>query len=161
MSALLNALLQQEEILQFNRFDSEIAWRLGSWIVTKARKEQLPIAIDITLSGRCLFHWSSNGASLDNEGWIERKKRTVARFGHASYYLGRLLAESGQTPAEKYYLDAVEYAFHGGSFPILLRGTGVVGAITVSGLAEEHDHDLVVQALAWILRKSENVPQVL
>ncbi len=161
MSEILNALLQQEEALQFNRFDSEIAWRLGSWFVTKARKEELPIAIDITFSGRCLFHWSSNGASIDNEGWIERKKRTVARFGHSSRYMGRLLADLGETPAERYYLDAVEYAFHGGCFPIILRGTGVVGAITVSGLTEEEDHDLVVQALAWILRKSESVPRVL
>ena len=160
MSEILNALLQQEAILQFNRFDSEIAWRLGSWIVTKARKEELPIAVDITVSQRCLFHWSSNGAAIDNEVWIERKKRSVARFGHSSYYLGRQLAQLGQTPAERHYVDEANYAFHGGSFPIILRGTGVVGAITVSGLAQKEDHDLVVEALAWILRKRENVPQI-
>ncbi len=160
MSEILNTLLQQEAELQFNRFDSEVAWRLGSWIVAKARKEKLPIAVDITLSGRCLFHWSSNGASLDNEFWIERKKRSVSRFGHSSYYLGCQLAQLGQSPAERHYVDEVEYAFHGGCFPIILRGTGVVGAITVSGLAQEEDHDVVVEALAWILRKRESVPQI-
>ena len=75
MSNILKELLHHEDVLQFNRFDSEIAWRLGSWIVNKARQEELPIALDITVNERCLFHYSSNGASLDNVGWMDRKKR--------------------------------------------------------------------------------------
>ncbi len=37
-----------------------------------------------------------------------------------------------------------EYAFHGGSFPIIVKGTGLVGTLTISGLAQELDHALAV-----------------
>lgn len=161
MDRLLSELLWQEDDLQFNAFDSFSAWRVGSWIVKKARKEGLPIAVDITVSGRCLFHWSANQASVDNEAWIERKRKSVMRFGHSSLYLGRFLAAQGKSAAQKYYVDESEYAFHGGSFPLRLRGTGVVGTVTVSGLKQEDDHDLVVQSLRWILRKPHETPPVI
>ncbi|NLA93229.1 MAG: heme-degrading domain-containing protein [Spirochaetales bacterium] len=160
MSNILKALLHHEEVLQFNRFDSEIAWRLGSWIVNKARQEELPIALDITVGGRCLFHYSSNGASLDNVGWIERKKRTVHRFKRSSYYMGRLLADRGRSAQEEFYLDEAVYCFHGGGFPIILKGTGPIGIITVSGLTEKEDHNLAVEGLAWILRKRDQVTPI-
>ena len=161
MHRLLSELLRQEEELQFTAFDSTYAWRLGSWIVKKARKEELPISVDITVANRCLFHWSANRAAVDNDRWIERKQRSVMRFGHSSLYLGQLLASQGQCAAEKYYVDEAEYAFHGGSFPLRLRGTGVVGTMSVSGLRQEDDHALVVQAIRWILRKpDQSVPVV-
>src|SRR5690554_3448012 len=102
MSNILKELLHHEDVLQFNRFDSEIAWRLGSWIVNKARQEELPIALDITVNERCLFHYSSNGASLDNVGWMDRKKKTVHRFKHSSYYMGQLLKEKGRSAMEEF-----------------------------------------------------------
>ena len=45
-------------------------------------------------------------------------------------------------------LDPRDYAPHGGSFPILLSGTGYVGTITVSGLPQREDHSLVVETVA-------------
>ncbi|WP_422479675.1 heme-degrading domain-containing protein [Pleomorphochaeta sp. DL1XJH-081] len=160
MEEMLGILLQQEKELHFNRFDSEVAWKIGSWVVQKARKEGLPIAVDISVGARCLFHWSSNGAEVDNEKWIERKSRSVMRFGHSSYYLGRRLVHENVSAAEKHYVDEADYAFHGGSFPIFLRGTGLIGTMAVSGLKQEDDHDLVVQALSRALRKQDSVPSL-
>jgi uncharacterized protein (UPF0303 family) len=53
--------------------------------------------------------------------------------------------------------DPKDYAAHGGSFPIVVKGTGQVGTITVSGLAGVDDHALVVRALTWYL-KVDDVP---
>jgi uncharacterized protein (UPF0303 family) len=156
MTDRLDLLLEQENTLQFTRFDSQTAWRLGSYLVQRSKKDNLGIVVDISLSGHCLFHYSANGTSLDNDTWIARKIRTVLRFGHASYYMGCKLALEGTSGAARYYLDERDYCFHGGGFPIILKGTGVIGSLAVSGLKQEQDHDLAVQALAYILRKPQD-----
>ena len=43
------------------------------------------------------------------------------------------------------------YAAHGGAFPILLRGTGCIGTVAVSGLPQLEDHRLVVEVLEAVL----------
>jgi len=114
MDNQLAELLAEETELQFNRFDNAMAWRLGSWIVDKARKEGLRIAVGITRGGQRLFHYAFDGTSKDNDEWVDRKVRTVYRFGHSSFFLGCKLASEKKTATEKYYVDEREYAFHGG-----------------------------------------------
>ena len=55
------------------------------------------------------------------------------------------------TLTEKIGVDARNYAPHGGCFPIKLPGTGCIGTITVSGLPQRIDHELIVEVLAEIL----------
>ena len=51
------------------------------------------------------------------------------------------------TLQEKSGLELKDFAAHGGGFPILLEGTGCLGAITVSGLPQREDHALVIGVL--------------
>lgn len=147
----LESLLDQEERLQFSSFDEEKAWELGSLLVAEAKKLRLPIAVDIRRGERQLFHASLKGASADNDQWILRKTRTVLRWGHSSFYMNRFLASLGKTIGEKYFVSDQEYAAAGGCFPILVRGTGLVGTVAVSGLPQEEDHRLVVRCLEAVL----------
>ncbi len=57
----------------------------------------------------------------------------------------------GLSLAERYLVDAHEFAAHGGAFPIRVRGVGLVGTMTVSGLPQEEDHQLVVSVLEAFL----------
>lgn len=41
----------------------------------------------------------------------------------------------------------------GGSFPVRVRGAGVIGAITVSGLSSDEDHQLVVDGIRNYLKE--------
>jgi uncharacterized protein (UPF0303 family) len=75
----------------------------------------------------------------------------VNRFGHSSFYMGISLKSKGQTIEEKYLIPSSEFAAHGGAFPLIIRGVGVVGTITVSGLPQEEDHELVVTTLRKFL----------
>lgn len=147
MDDLLKQLLGEEQELQFTSFNEETAWKLGSQLVKKARSRNLPVTVDIMRGTHQLFHASLRGTSPDNDEWVKRKIKTVYRFGHSSFYIGQMLKSKGKTIEQSYLVSESEYAPHGGCFPIIVRDTGIVGTITVSGLPQEEDHKLVVQAL--------------
>lgn len=147
MDDILKQLLEEEQDLQFTSFNEETAWALGSQLVEQARSQGLPVTIDITRGIHQLFHASLCGTSPDNDEWVKRKVRLVYRFGHSSFYMGQLLKSKGKRIEEAYLVPESEYAAHGGCFPVILKGTGVVGTVTVSGLPQEEDHKLVVQTI--------------
>jgi len=151
MDDILKDLLEQETTLQFAAFDEDTAWELGSAIVAEGKARDLPIAVDIRRGERQLFHASLKGASLNNDKWMERKIRTVNLVGHSSYYVNRLLESLGKTISEKYFVSPQEFAAAGGCFPIIVKGTGMVGTATVSGLTQEEDHGLVTECVASLI----------
>lgn len=142
-----------ENELQFSKFNSSIAWELGVLARETCQKEyqQKPIVIDITLvSGQTLFHTAvASGAQFDNDEWIRRKYKTTFRFGKSSFYMGqKLRGKQGKSMEEAYYVSSKEYAFHGGSVPLKLVGfDNLLGALTISGLAQEEDHLMAVKIL--------------
>lgn len=143
----LDTLLADEAELTFGSFDNDHAWRLGSALVDAARRRALPVTVDIVRAGQQLFHAALPGSSADNDAWVARKSRVVMRYGHSSLYVGALARSKGVTFEESSRLDPDTYAAHGGSFPVTVRGVGVVGAVTVSGLPQLADHALVVEVL--------------
>ena len=155
MEDILTQLLQQEQELQFTKFNEETAWQIGSQMVERCMQAALPVAIDIAMGTRQLFHASLKGASADNDEWVKRKVRLVYRFGHSSFYLGQQLKRKGKTIEQSYLLSESEYAPHGGCFPVIVIGTGMVGTITVSGLPQEEDHKLVVESIRTFLAKEQ------
>jgi uncharacterized protein (UPF0303 family) len=155
MDDVLNQLLQLEQELQFVKFNEAIAWQIGSQLVEHGREEKLPITIDIMRGTHQLFHASLPGTSADNDEWVKRKVRLVYRFGHSSFYMGQLLKSNGKRIEEAYLISENDYAPHGGCFPVIVKGTGVVGTLTVSGLPQEEDHKLVVQAIRNYLAQEQ------
>jgi uncharacterized protein (UPF0303 family) len=149
--ALIAELEQQEQRLQFSRFDNDDAWRLGCLLVGLAKERHLPVAVDIRRAGHQLFHAALPGTAPDNDGWIERKIRVVERFCAASYLVGRRLSAKGAALDQSYGVEPALFAAHGGSFPVRVRDVGVVGTVTVSGLPQADDHALVVEAIESFL----------
>lgn len=142
----------QEKYLQFTQFDSEVAWAVGSALKAAAEKRKVAVAIEIQLNGHTLFLYSMKGTTPDNLEWIRRKRNVVMRFHRSSYSIG-LRNERAQTTLQaKAALEPKDYAAHGGCFPILLVGTGCVGSVTVSGLPQREDHEMVVSVLQEYLK---------
>jgi uncharacterized protein (UPF0303 family) len=137
----------QEKRLQFKKFDAATAWQIGSALKAAAEKRNAAVAIDISLHGHPLFAFSMPGTTPDNLEWIRRKRNTVQRYHRSSYAIGLKHEKNKTTLAETTGLDVRDYATHGGCFPIILEGTGCVGTITVSGLPQRDDHEMVVATL--------------
>lgn len=155
MEEMLKNLLDEEHELQFSSFNEATAWRLGSHMVERALRKKLPVAIDIRRGEHQLFHASLPGTSADNDEWVKRKVRLVNRFGHSSYYMGQMLKHKGKSIEESYLIPESEFAAHGGCFPIIVKDTGMVGTITVSGLPQEEDHKFVVESIRAFLAEEK------
>ncbi len=141
----------QEQLLQFDAFESRTAWEIGLALKAAAEARQAPLVVDIQLHAMPLLSFALPGATPDNLDWARRKRNVVLRFWRSSYVIGRKLAHENKTLADLGALPERDYATHGGSFPILLRGTGCIGAVTISGLPQREDHNLVVETLARVL----------
>ena len=155
MDEILKQLLLEEEELQFTRFNEDTAWEIGSTLIARAVKESLAITVDITRGNHQIFHASRPGTSADNDEWVKRKVRLVNRFGHSSFYIGQLLKSKGKSLEEAYLISEIIYAPHGGCFPILVKGIGMIGTITVSGLPQQDDHQLVVNIIREYTRNQK------
>jgi uncharacterized protein (UPF0303 family) len=137
----------QERELQFSRFDEDVAWKLGTRVRDLALAKKFGVAIDVRRFGQPLFYCALPGTTPDNSDWVRRKCNLVARFHRSSYAIGLELKQSGSTLLQKYALPDSDYAAHGGAFPIYVLGAGVIGSLTVSGVPQRSDHELVVEGL--------------
>lgn len=151
---LLEDLEAQEQQLVFDAFDESTAWTIGVALREAGLAAGLPIAISIRRNDQELFHAALPGASADNDGWLSRKAAVVDRYGQSSLRVGETFRSRGQSFDTDSRLDTATFAAHGGAFPILVKGTGCVGTIAVSGLPQLEDHQLVIETLESILRHS-------
>lgn len=151
---LLDRITEQEERLQFDRFDNDTGIGLGMALMMAARDQAMPVAINVSRDGMTLFSAALDGAVPDNLEWITRKNRVVRRFHRSSLYMGAKCRLAETSLEAKYLLPDNTYAAHGGAFPVRLRGTGVIGTATVSGLPQVEDHELVVAVLETFLARS-------
>lgn len=142
---------RQEEALRFERFSEADAWALGSLMRARAEERNIPFVIDIRIGDRPLFYTALPGTTPENPDWVRRKVNTVYRFHKSSYRVGREYQLSGKVFDASRGLDPMDHANAGGGFPIHLKGTGVVGVVTVSGVPQREDHGFVVEMLCRFL----------
>ena len=149
----LATIAAQEDRLRFEHFHEDDAWKLGLRLREMSLARGYTLVIDIRRVGQLLFFSALAGSAPDNAEWARRKANVVARFHRSSYRMGLELQQKNVALDEKYGLHLADFAPHGGSFPLTVTGVGVVGSVTVSGLPQREDHELVVEALCAELRQ--------
>ena len=150
---------KQENTLRFSCFDRKGAWELGQLMASRILREKLELSVSIRLiSGLVVFQYAPEGTAVNNENWMTRKFNIVRDMEVSSLLNALRLRKKNQT-LESRGLDPRSYAASGGGFPIHVSGTGVIGAVIVSGLPHLEDHGFVVESLGRFL-KILNVPQV-
>jgi uncharacterized protein (UPF0303 family) len=147
----LEQVARQERELVLSILDARVAWELGLGLRALANERGLAVVIDVRRFGQPLFYTALEGTTPDNAEWVRRKSNVVARFHRSSYAVGLKLKAKNESLTETQGLPLSDFATHGGAFPLTVAGAGVVGSVTVSGLPQRADHELVVEGLCGLL----------
>jgi uncharacterized protein (UPF0303 family) len=136
---------KQEQELVLDTFDEAVAFALGCAIRERALADGLSLVVDIRTWDRQMFFAATPGTSADNAEWVRRKVNTVRRFQRSSY---RMVLERGEAPfPPQSGVDPADFVIAGGGFPIQVKGAGIIGCLTISGLPGRDDHGVAVAAL--------------
>ena len=139
--------IRQEELLVFRSFDEADAWNLGCALREEAEKYDAGLVIDIRSGNQILFNSFMPGATIENIDWVRKKINLVQIMKTSSYLIG-LEVKFGIGEEKIKGLSEVDYAWHGGCFPVRLTTGEVVALVTVSGLPQRDDHKLVTDVIA-------------
>lgn len=155
MSITYASLTAQEQELVFTSFSRADALRLGMLINEVSADYPEPIAVEITINGLVVYRYFQDGSMPDSELWLERKRNAVELMHMGSLRFGFWMEENGES-LESRKLNPDEYAPGGGGMPILLKGTGVIGSVCVSGEPNHlDDQSIVVKALQQLKAEKE------
>lgn len=135
--------------LKFQMFTCCTALDIGLFLTEKAKRENKIVTIDITVGQHQLFHYALEGTTPENDQWIIRKNRVTNRFQKSSLYISLFLRSKNRSIEEEFGLSSIDYAPFGGSYPIFLNDGRFIGTITVSGLPDHEDHQMVVDSIKW------------
>ncbi|EIK96173.1 hypothetical protein PMM47T1_12813 [Pseudomonas sp. M47T1] len=144
----LQRIAQQQQQLQFAAFDKASAWALGTRLKQACEATDVATTIEVRLAKETVFLYAMPGTAPNNADWARRKRNVVEVMEQSSYAVGLAAEEEGVPLEVAMGLDTRDYAPHGGSFPLIVKGVGCVGAVTISGLPQREDHALVVEVLA-------------
>lgn len=147
----LERIARQEHTLVFPAFDEDLAWRLGETLRARALAAAQAVTIVIRRGEDIVFLHAMPGTTPANADWARRKHNVVTLMQRSSYAVSLECRRDGKGLDEKMGLPLRDYAWHGGCFPIRVAGAGMIGTVTVSGLPQRADHELVVAALAQLL----------
>jgi uncharacterized protein (UPF0303 family) len=143
----IRLIIEQEKTLVFPEFDEDIAFRIGSALRAGAVAAGLGIVADIRTWERPLFYMALPGTTADNPNWVRRKANLVRTLAKSTYRVVLEKSFEGDFFPPRRGLDNMDVVLAGGGFPVRVKGAGLIGAITVSGLHERDDHRLVVEAI--------------
>jgi uncharacterized protein (UPF0303 family) len=138
----------QEQTLLFNEFTETTAWELGTRIKSLCEARKVAVTIEVRRGKETLFFYAMQGTTPNNADWVRRKRNVVELIHKSSYAAGLINQRDNTSIEQRMGVPTRDYATHGGSFPIRVKGVGCVGVVTVSGVPQREDHGIVVEALA-------------
>ena len=160
MDDIKNILTKQEEMLRFDKFNHEEAFKLGCFMAEYAKKKGITIAISIRMNnGNNIFQYCPDGTNMLNEKWMTRKFNTVCLMERSSLMSKIAWMEEG-CDTKTHGLAQNEYALCGGGFPVRLKNhDNVIGVIITSNLYHVADHDFTIDCLKEYLHEYD-VPMI-
>ena len=141
----LEILAKQEEEIRFERFENYDALKIGTLIAEKVKASARPVAIRIYLDDIVVFQYTMKGKEEWHYGWATRKYEMVKATGHSS--MSAMLQNKFLGQWKEFETDETK-AFACGGFPIRLKNGDMVEVVSISGLVDPQDHEVVVSVLS-------------
>lgn len=144
VSKLLETIEVQEERIRFESFSNSDALAVGTMIAESVKNSERPVAIRVYLQDIVVFQYTMKGKEEWHYGWTEKKYRMVKATGHSMY---AMLQNKYFSKWKEFETDETK-AFACGGFPIKLKDGTIIGVVSISGLVDPQDHEVVVSALS-------------
>jgi len=145
-----NRKMKQEEVLrkiELDSFNNSLGLEMGLAVVNLAKERKQNIAIKIERLNHTIFLYVDDNLPADKHNWLRRKANVAKHFEESSLSVKKDMINGNMTLEKTFALDEKEYLAKGGSIPIFVKNVGMVAIITVSGLHDEEDHKIIIDAL--------------
>lgn len=133
--------------IHLDRFDNRMAFEMASKVIELARSRNHHIAVEIARLHHTVFLYIDDELPMGKHNWLRRKANVAKQFEESSLAVKNELKEGNMTLESTFGLNEKDFIARGGSIPIFVDGAGMVATITVSGLKDTDDHQLIVDAL--------------
>ncbi len=129
------------------KFDNRLAFEMANLVIELAKKQNQHIAIEVVRLNHTVFLYVDNNLPMDKLNWLRRKTNIVRQFEESSLSVKNELIAGNMSINKTFGLDKKDFIAKGGAIPIFVNGVGMVAIITVSGLHDEEDHNIIINAL--------------
>jgi len=129
------------------KFSNRIGLEMGLAVVNLAKEQKKNIAVEISRLNHTIFLYLDDSLPMDKHNWLRRKANIAKQFEESSLSVKHDLENGKMTLDKTFGLDENEYLAKGGAIPIFVKNAGMIATITVSGLSDEEDHKIIIDAL--------------
>lgn len=133
--------------IELDYFDNRVGLDIGMSIVDLAKERKQNIAVQVERLNHIIFLYVDNNLPADKHSWLKRKANIAKHFEESSLSVKYDLVKGNMTLSETFALDDKEYLAKGGAIPIFVKSAGITAVVTVSGLHDEEDHQIIMDAL--------------
>ena len=144
MSEIKKPILKKIEL---EKFDNRTGLEIGLAIVNLAKKRKQNIAVQVERLNQLIFLYVDDHLPADKHNWLRRKSNVAKHFEESSLTVKQDLINGNMTLGKTFALDEKEYLAKGGSIPIFVKHAGMIAIVSVSGLHDEADHQIIIDAL--------------
>ena len=133
--------------IDLDSFSNKIALEMGLTIIDLAKSRNQHIAVEICRLNYTVFIYVDDNLSADKHNWLRRKANVAKQFEESSLSVKNDLKKGNMALGKTFALDEKDFLANGGSIPIFVKNAGMIAIITVSGLHDEEDHKIIIDAL--------------
>ena len=133
--------------IELEKFSNKIGMDIGLAIINLAQERNQHIAVQVERLNHTIFLYVDDNLPADKHHWLRRKANVAKHFEESSLSVKQDLKNGNMSLTGTFALDEKKYLAKGGAIPIFVKDAGMIAIVTVSGLHDVEDHQIIIDAL--------------